>query len=306
MASKDPYQILGVSRTATPDEVKRAYRRLAKEYHPDRNPGNKSAEQKFKEVQAAYEVLGDPQRRAQYDRFGAGGPTPEFHTWSTRESPFGGVSFDFDSLGDLTSLASEPLMAGRYPSPMYRPLVSALFALEYALFGLDAAGYQAVGAAAFCALLLALAVLGEQLGSRVGAPAARQLLPILVPVLFALAPSYYEIVPVPARIGDLLCAAFCASAVAAGLAGRAGLAAAACAADHGAARRARRPAAKTSNTASPSASKRPSTAPPAKSCSPDPTAPPSISQCTSPPACTTANASASRVRARPRRAAAAI
>lgn len=134
-----------------------------------------------------------------------------------------------DSLGDLTSLASEPLMAGRYPSPMYRPLVSALFALEYALFGLDAAGYQAVGAAAFCALLLALAVLGEQLGSRVGAPAARQLLPVLVPVLFALAPSYYEIVPVPARIGDLLCAAFCASAVAAGLAGRAGLAAAACA-----------------------------------------------------------------------------
>jgi DnaJ-class molecular chaperone len=112
MASKDPYQILGVSRTATPDEVKRAYRRLAKEYHPDRNPGNKSAEQKFKEVQAAYEVLGDPQRRAQYDRFGAGGPTPEFHTWSTRESPFGGVSFDFDSLGDLTGIFEQFFQRG--------------------------------------------------------------------------------------------------------------------------------------------------------------------------------------------------
>jgi len=70
MPSRDYYEVLGVKRTATADEMKRAYRRLAKQYHPDRNPGDKSAEGKFKEVQAAYEVLKDPQKRAQYDRFG--------------------------------------------------------------------------------------------------------------------------------------------------------------------------------------------------------------------------------------------
>jgi curved DNA-binding protein len=105
MSSKNPYEILGVSRTASQDEVKRAYRRLAKEHHPDRNPGNKAAEQRFKEIQAAYEVLGDPQRRAQYDRFGAGGPTPEFRSWSTRgDDDTVGVHFGFDSLGDLGSI----------------------------------------------------------------------------------------------------------------------------------------------------------------------------------------------------------
>lgn len=105
MTSKDPYDILGVSRNATPGEVKKAYRRLAKQHHPDHNPNDKSAEQRFKEVQAAYEVLGDPQRRAQYDRFGTGGPTPEYRTWSSGPgAPFGDVSFDFGSLGDLTGI----------------------------------------------------------------------------------------------------------------------------------------------------------------------------------------------------------
>lgn len=105
MEQKDPYEILGVSRTASQDEIKRAYRRLAKQLHPDRNPGDKNAEGEFKKVQAAYEVLGDPERRAQYDRFGAGGPTPDFHTWTTAgPSPFDEVSFDFSSLGDLSSI----------------------------------------------------------------------------------------------------------------------------------------------------------------------------------------------------------
>lgn len=105
MTSKDPYDILGVARHATADDIKRAYRRLAKEHHPDRNPGSKAAEQRFKEVQAAYEVLGDPQRRAQYDRFGEGGPAPEFRNWSAG-APRGAanVEFDFDSLGDLSSI----------------------------------------------------------------------------------------------------------------------------------------------------------------------------------------------------------
>jgi curved DNA-binding protein len=113
MNRKDPYKILGVGRSASQDEIKRAYRRLAKEHHPDRNPGDKGAEQRFKEVQAAYEVLGDPQRRTQYDRFGAGGPTPEFHTWSTgRGSPFAETDFDFSSLGDLTSIFEQFFSGG--------------------------------------------------------------------------------------------------------------------------------------------------------------------------------------------------
>src|SRR5262245_21069784 len=107
MARKDPYEILGVSRTASQDDIRRAYRRLAKEHHPDRNPGDKSAEQRFKDIQAAYEVLGDPDRRKQYDRFGEGGPAPDVHTWSSGgRSPFGGrgVEFNFDNGDDLSSI----------------------------------------------------------------------------------------------------------------------------------------------------------------------------------------------------------
>src|SRR5205823_2288934 len=72
---QDLYDVLGVSRSASADEITKAYRKLARQYHPDRNPGDKQAEAKFKEVYAAYEVLSDKQKRAQYDQFGhAGGP----------------------------------------------------------------------------------------------------------------------------------------------------------------------------------------------------------------------------------------
>ena len=71
MAEKrDYYEVLGVSRSATDDELKRAYRKLAKKYHPDTNPGDKNAEAKFKEASEAYAILSDPDKRRQYDQFG--------------------------------------------------------------------------------------------------------------------------------------------------------------------------------------------------------------------------------------------
>src|SRR6185436_7635221 len=70
MAKQDFYEVLGVSKSASADELKTAYRRLAMKHHPDSNPGDKSAEQKFKEVSEAYDVLRDDQKRAAYDRFG--------------------------------------------------------------------------------------------------------------------------------------------------------------------------------------------------------------------------------------------
>ncbi|HCM11643.1 MAG TPA: molecular chaperone DnaJ, partial [Lachnospiraceae bacterium] len=71
MADKrDYYEVLGVGRTATEDELKKAYRKLAKKYHPDTNPGDKEAEAKFKEASEAYAILSDPDKRRQYDQFG--------------------------------------------------------------------------------------------------------------------------------------------------------------------------------------------------------------------------------------------
>src|ERR1700745_892478 len=70
MAKQDFYDVLGVAKSASPDELKRAYRKLAMQHHPDRNPGDKAAEQKFKEINEAYDILKDDQKRAAYDRFG--------------------------------------------------------------------------------------------------------------------------------------------------------------------------------------------------------------------------------------------
>ena len=70
MAKQDYYEILGVSKTAEEREIKKAYKRLAMKYHPDRNQGDKEAEAKFKEIKEAYEILTDAQKRAAYDQYG--------------------------------------------------------------------------------------------------------------------------------------------------------------------------------------------------------------------------------------------
>src|SRR6516225_7905191 len=81
----DYYDVLGVKKGASEDEIKKAYRKLARQYHPDRNPGDKQAEAKFKELQQAYDVLSDKKKRAQYDQFGTAGPEAGF-------SGFGGAA----------------------------------------------------------------------------------------------------------------------------------------------------------------------------------------------------------------------
>ena len=74
MAKRDYYEVLGVAKNASDDEIKKAYRKLAIKYHPDRNPDDANAEEKFKEAAEAYSILSDPQKRQQYDQFGFDGP----------------------------------------------------------------------------------------------------------------------------------------------------------------------------------------------------------------------------------------
>ncbi|MBI2618539.1 MAG: molecular chaperone DnaJ [Ignavibacteriales bacterium] len=95
MTKKDYYEILGVSRSATTDEIKKAYRKLALQHHPDRNPGNKQAEDRFKEAAEAYEVLGDSEKRQRYDRFGHEGVR------GTNFREFTDVNDIFSAFGDI-------------------------------------------------------------------------------------------------------------------------------------------------------------------------------------------------------------
>lgn len=90
---KDYYKILGVERSATADEIKRAYKKVAIKYHPDRNPGDKEAEEKFKQAAEAYDVLRDPDKRARYDQFGAAGVNGA--------GGFGGFSADSMDINDI-------------------------------------------------------------------------------------------------------------------------------------------------------------------------------------------------------------
>ncbi|HHW45680.1 MAG TPA: molecular chaperone DnaJ [Clostridiales bacterium] len=102
MAEKrDYYEVLGVERGASEEEIKKAYRKAAKKYHPDLNPGDKEAEKKFKEVNEAYAVLSDPEKRARYDRFGHAGVDP--NSAAGAGSGFSGFDFDFGDIGDIFS-----------------------------------------------------------------------------------------------------------------------------------------------------------------------------------------------------------
>jgi len=111
MDYQDYYKVLGVDRKASQDDIKRSYRKLAMKYHPDRNPGNKEAEEKFKQINEAYEVLGDEKKRAHYDQLGAsynqwqqatgGKGNFNWNDWFMQGSGRGATQVNMEDLGDL-------------------------------------------------------------------------------------------------------------------------------------------------------------------------------------------------------------
>ena len=98
---RDYYEVLGVSKTATDEEIKKAYRKLALKYHPDYNPGDKSAEEKFKEINEAHEVLSDPEKRKRYDQFGFAGVDPNYAASQGAGAGGFGGGFGGVDLGDI-------------------------------------------------------------------------------------------------------------------------------------------------------------------------------------------------------------
>ncbi len=98
MAKRDYYQVLGVNRDASEEDIKKAYRKLAMKHHPDRNQGDKSSEENFKEAKEAYEVLADPRKRAAYDQFGHAGVDPSAGPGGFGPAGFGGFA---DAFGDI-------------------------------------------------------------------------------------------------------------------------------------------------------------------------------------------------------------
>lgn len=105
---RDYYEVLGVEKGAGADEIKKAYRKMAMKYHPDRNPGDKQAEEKFKEIGEAYEVLSDDDKRARYDQYGFAGVDPNFNPGG-----YGGGFGGFEGFGDLGDIFGEFFGGGR-------------------------------------------------------------------------------------------------------------------------------------------------------------------------------------------------
>ena len=144
MAQRDYYEVLGVSKNASDDEIKKAYRKLAIKYHPDKNPGDKEAEAKFKEINEAHDVLSDKQKRARYDQFGHAGVGGAGNPFGAGGNPFGGFNyngqtfnFDFggggldDILGSIFGFGS----ASRRPRRGADYQTSVTISFEEAIFG---------------------------------------------------------------------------------------------------------------------------------------------------------------------------
>ena len=104
MSKRDYYEILGITRSATDVEIKSAYRKLAMKYHPDRNPGNQVAEEKFKEAAEAYAILADNEKRSLYDRFGHAGVSSAAGAGGFDPSVFTGFEDILGGLGDIFGL----------------------------------------------------------------------------------------------------------------------------------------------------------------------------------------------------------
>ena len=108
-SKRDYYEVLGVGKDASADDIKKAYRQAAMKYHPDQNPGDKSAEEKFKEINEAYEVLSDADKKARYDQYGFAGVDPNFNPNAGAGfggSGFGGSGFGggFSGFGDFGNI----------------------------------------------------------------------------------------------------------------------------------------------------------------------------------------------------------
>ena len=142
MAERNYYHILGVNRGAPQEEIRKTYRKLARKYHPDINPGNKEAESKFKEISVAYDVLSDPEKRKLYDEFGEAGLAAGFDAekarsyrqWQDQSARAGGAQeFDAGDLGDLFGDLGDIFGAGRRtrPGPMPGQDIEAAMEIDF-------------------------------------------------------------------------------------------------------------------------------------------------------------------------------